>query len=193
MEDRTGNKGFTLIEVIITIAMIAIIIAIISPMVINNLKSAKISRAAADVKEIGNAILSFRRDLGMWPTKNNANTNVQELVGPGTLPNPQGATTWLGKTTLNLQFHLVEFMNFTNPVNNYLRGPSPDGYPCWNGPYLSKIAEDPWNNAYLVNCWYLTDGSNSPVHVLCAGDDKNTNTNFEGGMPSTEDIAFRIQ
>jgi prepilin-type N-terminal cleavage/methylation domain-containing protein len=193
MEDRTGDYGFTLIEVIITLSIVAILAAIIAPLVINNLKSAKIAKASADVKEIANAILSFRKDLGMWPTKSAANSDVQLLLAEGIIPSPQSSSTWLGKVSLNLRFHLIEYMNFTNPSNNYLRGPSPEGYPCWNGPYLSKITKDPWDNSYLVNCLYLTNGSNSPVHVLSAGPNKNTNTNFEGGTPGSDDIAFRIQ
>jgi prepilin-type N-terminal cleavage/methylation domain-containing protein len=183
------KKGFTLVEVVIVLAVVAILAAILVPVIGNNINQAKIARAAGDVKAIGEAIVRFRQDLGYWPLRDAAGNNVQELVSSGTIPSPSAVTTtWQGKTTLLLDAHLVNGI-FTQ----YQRGPSPQGVPCWNGPYLSALKTDPFNQAFLVNVENFYNGTNATVYVLCAGTDKVTDTNFEGGAAGGDDISFQLQ
>ena len=57
-----GNRGFTLIEVIVVAAIIAILAGILVPMIFNQIDEAKKTRAQADCKTISTAILMFRKD-----------------------------------------------------------------------------------------------------------------------------------
>jgi prepilin-type N-terminal cleavage/methylation domain-containing protein len=62
------NAGFTLIEVIIAVALVAIMAVAIAPPLVQNIKQGKITRAQSDLQAISTAILSFYKDVGDWPT-----------------------------------------------------------------------------------------------------------------------------
>jgi prepilin-type N-terminal cleavage/methylation domain-containing protein len=62
-----GNRGFTLIEVIVVAAIIAILAGILVPMIFNQIDEAKLTRAEGDCKTISTAILMFRKETGKWP------------------------------------------------------------------------------------------------------------------------------
>src|SRR5215831_6794834 len=61
------NKGFTLIEVAVVLAAIAILAAILTPIVTSYIDQARLTRANADTKKIAEAILLYKRDTGLWP------------------------------------------------------------------------------------------------------------------------------
>ena len=55
----TGNRGFTLVELLVVVAMIAIIIAAISTAVAGANERAKVQKALAEVKVVSQAILAY--------------------------------------------------------------------------------------------------------------------------------------
>jgi len=183
-----NRKGFTLIEIVIVLAIISILAAIITPLVVNSLKQAKLAKASADVKTLGEAMVNFRKDLGFWPVKNASNNGVDMLYGSGTIPSNWNAYS----NRITFDYHLVD------NSNNYRRGPSPQGFPCWNGPYIGEIKRDPWNNSYLVNARHLEGASNpdytKKVWVISAGENKVVDTDFNGVLNTNgDDLTFRLQ
>ncbi len=189
------RRGFTLIEVVVVLAVVAILAAVLVPMISSNIQQARTAKAASDVAAIGQAMVRFHQDLGVWPVRVTATPLVgaAELVGPGTVPGFAMGATWQGRApTLPLEFHLVE------NGGAYPRGPSPQGLPAWNGPYLSQVRADPWARAYMVNVAYLPGGASvsaqARVYVLSAGIDNQTQTDFTGlTAVGGDDIAFRLQ
>lgn len=61
------SGSFTLVELIVVIAIIAILGAIIAPSAFKAIEKAKISAAIADIKAIKNAALGFYADTGTFP------------------------------------------------------------------------------------------------------------------------------
>ncbi|MDD5729610.1 MAG: prepilin-type N-terminal cleavage/methylation domain-containing protein [Candidatus Omnitrophica bacterium] len=61
------RKGFTLIELIVAIAIIAILAAIIAPNAFKAVEKAKISSAVSDIRAIRTAAMSFYSDTGTLP------------------------------------------------------------------------------------------------------------------------------
>jgi len=159
-----SSKGFTLVEVVVTLSVVAILSAILIPLISNNIRSAKFARARSDVDAIKDAIIKFRYDLGKWPVYNSANTFNNLLYGEGNRITSSSWETSAG-TKLSLRYNLID------NTNNYQKGPSKDGTPAWNGPYIGKVKQDPWNNAYYVNSVALNI-NNRRVWVLSAGQDK---------------------
>ena len=62
---RTPDRsGFTLIEIVIAVAIVAIFAAAISPMVFRHLEDTKVSRAQNETETISTALLGYYKDTG---------------------------------------------------------------------------------------------------------------------------------
>ncbi len=179
MNNTKLSKGFTLVEVVVTLAVVAILSAIMIPLISNNIKSARVTKAGADAKSIMDAIVKFRHDLARWPVYNNSGVYHNLLYGEGI----RNSSWESANPKLSLHFSLVVRPTFYNP------GPSRDGTPAWNGPYIAKVKQDSWGNAYLVNSQFFGD-ENRRVWVISAGQDKTISTPFNGltDPPTGDDI-----
>jgi prepilin-type N-terminal cleavage/methylation domain-containing protein len=205
--NRTDERGFTLIEVIVAIAVVAILAGAITPSVIKHLDDSKRARAQGDCLAIGSAIGNFYKDVSRMPTMNAAGAaGVTLLVSTGNIPTmAAGIATWDTATTVATSDLLSNHLSANTPksqaANVY---PTPATAPgssiVWRGPYLPTFPADPWGNRYAVNVGNMTTPS-SPVWVLSAGPDGIIQTSFSPAAPaigttvntSGDDIAYRIQ
>ncbi len=188
------KRGFTLIEVVIVIAVMAILAAVLVPVVGNNIRSARQARAVADAKTIGEAVVRFRQDLGFWPLRNAAGAAVPVLRGPGAFAQAADWLDWNVAPTLDMAFHLVS----NGAALRADAASRAQGLPCWNGPYLSGVSADPWGRPFLANVTYLEGGpaadASRRVFVLSAGPDGAIDTTFAGTSDLMDDDAgFRLQ
>jgi prepilin-type N-terminal cleavage/methylation domain-containing protein len=186
------QKGFTLVEAAVAIGVVAILSGIIIPLVLKNLRDARIARARNDIHVIAAAIAHQLKDMGTRPVAampaaalggmpanglGNAVWYSQGVVpvvvaGPGgAAPVPLPAVN--GNTFANL---------FSFPTNALLASllfgfPAPPaardqfGY---RGPYLATDQAnqtDPWGRAYVI-LGYNQDGQTTggPIWVVCAGE-----------------------
>jgi prepilin-type N-terminal cleavage/methylation domain-containing protein len=166
MKGLNRNSGFTLIEVIIAVALVAIMAVAIAPPLVQNLKSGKVARAQSDVQSIGTAVLSFYKDVSDWPMASGSNNLSQVLVGlpatngardliPSGVKAVSGSSSW---RTNNRRTTLTDIL-IRNKVENaelYTVSRNPHVNPGWNGPYLTQVPLDPWGNPYMVNIKYAT-------------------------------------
>ena len=210
MSARTMNKGFTLIEVIVILAVISILAAILTPTVLRYISDAQASRAEEDVRNISAVLNDVIRDTGQFPGSL-ADNNF--LCGPGSV----SATIANGKGWADALTGAVNTAScaktgaagvFTNSLSNHLLANDPNelgganeaaldyrttGKLIWKGPYVQSVKEDPWGNAYQVNVSTLKGGNTSPTWVISAGPDgifqtANTDTSLSG-----DDIGTRIK
>jgi len=174
-----GQKGFTLIEVIVVAGIIAILAGILVPLIFKEIDEAKISRASADIRSISSAIYILRKDTGQWPVSANCDPTVELLNGNGTIPSFSVAANWL--------------RNNSNSFDNYLNTDNNGCWPAtWKGPYMAIVNADPWGHAYVTNAAeFLTDGA--AVWILSAGPDGIVDTGRGARALSGDDIGIRIK
>ena len=77
------SKGFTLIELAVVLAIIAILAAILTPMVTGYLDPARVARAQADARTIAGAVKLYQRDTGRWPVYASAGDFSSNTIAGG--------------------------------------------------------------------------------------------------------------
>ena len=155
--------GFTLVEVVVVIAIIGVLSAIAAPLISKSVEDARIARAQDETGLLAATLGTFYKDVGRWPSRDGAGTfgvvttlissNRGGAMGGGCTPtpdpgNPVNSNGWnstIGPQVDYLQNHLL--------VNTPKGGaPYPTSGPgAWRGPYLESTWNDPWDTPYMVN------------------------------------------
>ena len=122
------QAGFTLVELMITIAIIGILAAIAIPNFIAYREKSKIARAESELKGLEVAIMDLALDTNMWPTGNPAGNSAN------------GDQVW----------------NLNDPAAGLVANGG--GWDGWIGPYLTEIPTDSWGMNYFMDEDYEIDG-----------------------------------
>lgn len=179
---RYARGGFTLIEIVIVIAVIAILAGIATPSIVKNIQDSRIAQAKSDTKEIAATIASFYKDVGRWPSTDGANDLVYLVSGTGDMPVAgTGVDGWAGNSD-----------TFSDQLIDNDPSYTTTGEFAWRGPYQTEFGTDPWGKKLVCNVGNLSAGSTTPVYVLSAGPDGILQTDV-GALLAGDDVGFRIQ
>lgn len=162
-EGMNGEKGFTLIEIVIVLGVIAALAAILVPTLMNYIEDARRARASKEVGTLAAAIAQLNKDTNRWPTDVDCLYTGSELSTV-----ILGVADFVG--TSPPQTFGKAFDHFMRNNANY---PS-TGPNMWRGPYLNKGDTDPWGTPYAilirrfretvnvqnVHAWVLSAGPN---------------------------------
>ena len=190
---KRNEKGFTLIEVVVVVAVIAILAAVLTPYIIKYIDDSKIAKARNEAQVIGGAMTVFLKDTGQWPSRSATGTAVAVLYTGTRTPAiaaifaaavppvvPPVALTW-GTPVATLD-------------NSLLVNGTGNAYPAigdlrWAGPYVgSALPTDPWGNPYVVNVAVA-----GPIWVLSAGPNLRVQTRVIDNVVIGDDIGFRVR
>ena len=147
------QRGFTLMELMITIAIIGILAAIAIPNYISYREKAMIAQAQAELKSLEKVITMLALDSGCYPT--------QDFVAEW---DQGGGHDYLDDDpAYGLVGADADFLNCVASAGGF-----------WAGPYIGKMPTDPWGNYYWIDIdwhnnedgWdYVAIGSNGPDGV----------------------------
>jgi len=68
--NKRSTSGFTLIELVVVISILAILSGVLVPRVTNHLKAARDARRLSDIKAVRNAVEQYYLDKGAYPAAN---------------------------------------------------------------------------------------------------------------------------
>ena len=126
MRALKSPPGFTIIELLVVVAIIGVLMSLLFPAVQGALDSAKKAQAKNDAMQIATAIVAYDTEYGRLPNSNSTPQTVNSNI--------LGALTG---TDTNLNPRKIIFLE----VLNYKKG---------KGGILNDVFVDPWANSYYV-------------------------------------------
>ena len=184
----------TLIEVVATFSVVALLAGLVMPLVRPRVEAARIDRAKRDVEAIAQSLRTFWKTTGVWPCRDGAgNPDGLHLLCSGSrVPT---SNPWLSANAWWTRLQTPQ----SDVLDNHLLRNAPKGslaqrYPtsgllAWRGPYNDAIGLDPWDRPYLV---LVAAGRASPsggdpykLFVLSAGPDGHITTSIGGASGAT--------
>jgi len=85
---RAGEAGFTLLEILVVIAILSLLIGLVAPAALRQLGSARDSVAKQSIERLGGILDLYKLDTGSYP---NSAQGLQALV-----QQPAGVAVWNG-------------------------------------------------------------------------------------------------
>jgi general secretion pathway protein G len=84
---KTGQKGFTLLEIIIVVFILSLLVALVAPKIIGRTDDARITDAKVQIKNLETALKLFRIDNGFYPDTQQGLQSLIEKPTTGRIPN----------------------------------------------------------------------------------------------------------
>jgi prepilin-type N-terminal cleavage/methylation domain-containing protein len=178
-----GHKGFTLLELILVLALFAIVSSLVVPLAAAMLADANRAKAEADVQQLATAMTRFYADLRHFPACSADDCSrayrTSETYGLAFLAVGEGrgdlSTLYPAESeSLRVRWNLRLNADASRPARNnafnhlVANNPNADGavdandYPGsgrrWLGPYVSGLGPDPWGQAYVVSVGAMEAG-----------------------------------
>jgi len=91
VEERRRQRGFTLLELLVVLAILGLLIGLVGPRVMQQFGSAKVKVAHLSIERLATALDMYKLDVGTYPT---TEQGLQALV-----TRPSGVAHWSGPYT----------------------------------------------------------------------------------------------
>jgi len=142
-------RGFTVIEVLVVIAVIGILVASVLPTLRDSVSQSEVAKAQSEVVQLRKAVKRLAIDTGAYP-------KGCGTVETKTSPETQDETTDLSELVAGL----TERPTGAGTNCSW----ADDDTDAWAGPYMEMVPQDPWGNNYIFDPNY-PDQSNTSFSV----------------------------
>ena len=199
------RAGFTLLELLIVMAILIVVIGLLGTTVWSNYRKALIRTATVQIEsKFNDALEMFFMDFGRYPTQEEGLYILANLTNP----NPQPSSNVLRNTNANNGMNNMQGMNGTTGMDGMNNMQGMNGATGMNGmtsnmtgttgvqqqqkvqrvhitePYVAEQdLKDPWKQPYRYE-WPTTKGDGKKPAVWSCGPDKEDNN----GDPESDDI-----
>ena len=85
-QSRRGRAGFTLIEIMVVIAILALLAALVAPKIIGRSDDAKVADAKVQIKNLETALKLYKLDNGVFPSTEQGLAALVEKPTVGQIP-----------------------------------------------------------------------------------------------------------
>ncbi len=150
---RSSKPAFTLIEILLVITIIAILAALLLPVLVRGIRQAKIKRAQVEAQNIADAIHDYETAYGKFPVSVNALNGAQAVAGGpedftygGTFNTPSGGTITVAVPGVTYTTNNAEIMAMLLDLESY-----PNGVPTINQGHVKNPQRTKFLNARLVS------------------------------------------
>jgi general secretion pathway protein G len=185
-----SNRGFTLLEMAIAMAIIATLAAVLAPRIGDYIMEARIARASADAHAIADAIGNFNKTTGKWPIfQSGANITSTSLIYTVLHSPTATGQTPICSASSCLSCNCALWNSASRADISAILERNTPVYPtagkfAWKGPYVTSLGADPWGNLYVVNADSLKFSVNRAGFVLSAGPNAIIETRFDQDIGS---------
>ncbi|MFH0853173.1 MAG: prepilin-type N-terminal cleavage/methylation domain-containing protein [bacterium] len=176
---KTRKNGFTMIEAIIIVGILAIIAGILTPLVIQEVAKSKVTQTQNDMEEIGTAFVEYHNDTGFWP---------HLYIGQQNGTSDFGEFECLYENTYNIEGWDGPYLDrgIQSPNNKRVVSYQKAGH--WKG------FVDPWGQPYTIiytGKGSFAGGKNGCIAVITGGPDKFITTTTKdacNNRPNNDDL-----
>ena len=217
---RLPEAGFTLLEIIVVLAVLGALATLVAPVVFRYIDDANVTRAQSDTGMIAAGINRMYRDTGRWPFYVDGDAALAHATADAdilssnavcadgtctdaTLPTDGTGGSWdltaAVKDSLRNQIITNTPFGSTSATQDY----NTTGARAWKGPYVDRIPPtDPWGRSYLVNVGNADPAEPAAtqkwVIVISAGPDGALETSASSllasdAVPTGDDIIARVR
>jgi prepilin-type N-terminal cleavage/methylation domain-containing protein len=195
MNNARDNRGFTLMEMVVVLAVIAILAAILTPIINSYIDRARFNSAHSDVKNIAAAIVQFNTDTRVWPIYKGTFTSLSNPTFITLTTEGNDATDSSAGMTWTIA--PADAGSLNGVLNTNTMNLTTSGARAFKGAYLQD-APDPWGSKYYVTAANLAPNSNNAAYVISAGPNQALETTINQTRIGTivvggDDIVQRIR
>jgi prepilin-type N-terminal cleavage/methylation domain-containing protein len=154
-KDMLTQKGFTIIELVVVIAIIAVLAGIIIANTSGVLENAKVSAAGSVQREMSKAVELYYADMGFYPPDVNRGWDPGLTSSPNCFDNDSCGLPWSPDAPGSGNYSDSGVSSSNNA------GWLPSNWmdviiTNWKGPYLAQWPQNtPWGGKYDYNYWSL--------------------------------------
>lgn len=191
-----GEQGFTLVEIVVVIAVVLLLTGIAVPMISGYVEDGRRARAQSEVKTLAASVEMFYSNTSLWPARDASGTdNRLYVLTSGPTPVTAANNPWLsthawitwasGAQGDTMDNHLV----LNQPKATAAAAYPTTGEVAWRGPYSDGTPLDPWGRPYIMLVRSAFDGNATNykrVMLLSAGPDGRIDTRQQAR--STDDF-----